>query len=415
MWVRKRIEIGWSDIAFGLVRSLRPADRAAAQLRLERFWSSEGDALACFSVRTGFDLLLDALQLPHGSHVLMSSVNIRDMVQIVEHHGLVPVPVDLDAATMAPTAESVARAITPAAKGIVIAHLFGGRISMDPIVELAKEHGLLVIEDCAQAFDGGTYRGHPDGDVSMFSFGPIKSSSALGGAILRVRDAELRRRMRDRQAGYPGQSRWTYFRRLVKYVGIRILSARLSLALVVRVFRLLRLDYDRIAANSARGFAGPNFFERIRRQPSAVLLAVLERRLRRFDLNRLTNQRSKAAMLLDRLNGNVGSPGVASTPHTFWVFPIVVGNPEHVAAALRQAGFDATQRQSLCLIPPPSDLPELGADTARMVIDRIVYLPLCPEMREADVERMADIVVREAKPTVVDRSEPLAVQELSRG
>jgi dTDP-4-amino-4,6-dideoxygalactose transaminase len=248
----------------------------------------------------------------------------------------------------------------------------------------------------------------------MFSFGPIKSSSALGGALLRVRDPEIRGRMRQRQAGYPRQSRWMYFRRLVKYVGIRVLSARLSLALVVRVFKLLRMDYDRIAASSARGFAGPNFFERIRRQPSAVLLAVLERRLRRFDLNRLTNQRSKAAVLLDRLNGNVASPGVASTPHTFWVFPIVVDNPEHLAATLRQAGFDATHRQSLCLIPPPSDLPELGAATARIVMERIVYLPLCPAMPEAEVQRMADIVAREAKPTHVDRSEPLAVEELSR-
>jgi dTDP-4-amino-4,6-dideoxygalactose transaminase len=145
------------------------------------------------------------------------------------------------------------------------------------------------------------------------------------------------------------------------------------------------------------------------------LLSVLERRLQRFDFDRLTDQRSKAAMLLDWLNGSVACPGVASTPHTFWVFPIVVDNPEHVAKKLRQAGFDASQRQSLSVVDPPDALTELTADNARSIIDRIVYLPLYSEMSAAAIERMAEIVVREGQLAGSQPCDPFPVEEFSRG
>jgi dTDP-4-amino-4,6-dideoxygalactose transaminase len=414
MWVRKRIDIGLSDIAVGMARCLWFANQAEMRHRVERWWSDQADVLACLSVRTGFDLLLEALRLPRGSHLLMSSVNIGDMVRIIEHHGLVAVPVDLDGASMAPTAESVSKAITPQTKGIVVAHLFGGQIAMGPIVEVAKRHGLLVIEDCAQVFDGGRYRGHPDTDASMFSFGPIKTATALGGALLRVRDPVVRQHMIDRQETFPQQTRWMYCRRLFKYVGIKSLSTRPALALVTRLFRLMHLDYDRIAGNAARGFAGPGFFQRIRWQPSAPLLSVLARRLHRFDFERLTEQRSKAAILLDSLNGSVCCPGVASTPHTFWVFPIVVDNPEHVVRRLREAGFDASQRQSLSVVDAPNELAGLTTENARSIIERIVYLPLYPEMSRAAIERMADIVVREGRRAELQPREPLPVEEFSQ-
>ena len=75
----------------------------------------------------------------------------------------------------------------------------------------AREHGLLLVEDCAQAFQGPERMGDPVADVSMYSFGTLKTSTALGGAILRVRDREVLGRMRGIQASYPsaGQGRDT--------------------------------------------------------------------------------------------------------------------------------------------------------------------------------------------------------------
>src|SRR6266516_7086358 len=85
------------------------ATRAAGEV--QRTWSPDGSALACYSVRSGFHLLLSALGLPRGSEVLFSAVTHPDMPRIAEHHGLVPVPVDLDPATMEPTPIALARSI----------------------------------------------------------------------------------------------------------------------------------------------------------------------------------------------------------------------------------------------------------------------------------------------------------------
>ena len=94
-------------------------------------------------------MLLAALELPAGSEVIASAVTIPDMVRIIEQHGLVPVPVDVDAANLELDVEQVERLITPRTRAILVAHLFGSRVEMGPIIELARRHDLLVIEDCA--------------------------------------------------------------------------------------------------------------------------------------------------------------------------------------------------------------------------------------------------------------------------
>src|SRR5437660_1562780 len=227
MIVRKKLDIGWTDIAFGLGACLLPGDAQAAQKRLEAAWSPAGDAIACLSVRTGFDLLLAALALPAGSEILVSAITIGDMVRIIERHGLVAVPIDLDMASLSIRAELISEHVTARTRAIVVAHLFGSRMAMEPITAEARRHGLLVIEDCAQAFAADGYRGSAQSDVSMFSFGPIKTSTALGGALLRVRDPGLRAAMRAEQRDHPEQRRSAYVRKLVKCAALKVLSYRL--------------------------------------------------------------------------------------------------------------------------------------------------------------------------------------------
>lgn len=70
------------------------------------------DLLVTISARTAWSLFLQVLNLPRGSEVLMTSINIPDMVQIVREHGLVPVPVDINADTTAPTLDDISAAVT---------------------------------------------------------------------------------------------------------------------------------------------------------------------------------------------------------------------------------------------------------------------------------------------------------------
>jgi len=99
---RHRIDIRLRHFAYALSACVWARDPEAIGARLVGAWSPSGQGLACRSVRSGFHLLLDALGLNAGDEVLVSAVTHPDMVRILEAHGLVPVPVDLDIATLAP-------------------------------------------------------------------------------------------------------------------------------------------------------------------------------------------------------------------------------------------------------------------------------------------------------------------------
>lgn len=393
MWSRKRLDIGWSDLLFGACKVFAPPNRDDAARNVEKLWPEPENTLACLSVRTGFDLLLGALDLPRGSEVLVSALTIPDMVRIVERHGLVPVPVDIEPRHMAPTLEQWQRAITPATRLVLAAHLFGGQADMEPLLALARWHKLLVVEDCAQAFAGLGYQGHPRADVSMFSFGTIKRCTALGGAILRVRDADLLARMRTAGAAYPVQRRRAYLKRLVKCAAMKSICCQPVCGLIVRVCRTLGADYDRWVNRAARGFPGDDFFGQIRRCASAALLAVLERRLLRHDLRRLERHVEKGAALAAALRPSVDCPGAMVEPHTYWVFPILAELPDRLLEHLAKKGFDATQGQSLCVVGPPADRADRTAVAAEELLTRVVFLPFYPEMPAGEMNRMSAAVL----------------------
>src|SRR6476620_11825484 len=254
MWPRKQLDIGWSDLAFGLLQVVGARSRPTERAVVGHDWVPAEEAILTLSVRSGLDLLLTALALPADSEVIMSAVTIPDMVRIVEHHGLIPVPVDVDGRALQPVIEHLERSITPQTRAILVAHLLGTHIDMGPIIELARQHDLLVIEDCAQAFVGSAYAGHPDSDCALFSFGPIKTATALGGAVVRVRDGALRSRMRDLQNAYPIQTRSAYLKRLVKYATFRMLCKPFNYGLLVRTMGMLGIDYDRALGNAAHSF-----------------------------------------------------------------------------------------------------------------------------------------------------------------
>jgi dTDP-4-amino-4,6-dideoxygalactose transaminase len=259
MWSRKRFDIGWLDLLDGLLGCAACWDREEAQARVEQLWSEQHDALACLSVRSGWDLLLTAANFPPGSEVLVSAVTIPDMAKIAELHGLTIVPLDVDPCTMLPKPEQVASAVTERTKAVLIAHLFGTSAALDEHIEVARRHGLLFVEDCAQAFRGPSFTGHPQADASMFSFGTIKSCTALGGGLLRVRSPELLVRMRELQAAYPVQSRAAYLRRIVKYMGLKAASYRGTFRALIGLLRLAGRDFDRALNNSIRGFPAGSF------------------------------------------------------------------------------------------------------------------------------------------------------------
>ena len=383
MWSRKRLDLGWGDLAFGAWRCLWPTNRAAPERKLAALPAGKGQLLSCLSVRSAFDLLLTALNWPPGSDLLVSAVTIPDMVGIIEAHGLKAIPIDLCPEDLSPRLDSLQSAITPATRGLLIAHLFGGRVDLDAITELAHQRGLLLIEDCAQAFRGPHDFGHPRADVSLFSFGPIKTATALGGSLACVRDAELLKDMAAIQAAYPLQSRVKYLGRIVKYAGLKFLSGPIAFGCLARTCRWTGVDLDRLVNGSVRGFERRELLRQIRQHPCAALLSLLERRLARFDLGRLESRTTRGQGMVDRLAGVATVPGAAACDHTHWVLPVFTNQPQRLIESLREAGFDATQGQSLCVVNPPADRTELDPSDARATMTGGVLIPCYPELPPA--------------------------------
>jgi dTDP-4-amino-4,6-dideoxygalactose transaminase len=134
---RKRFDISWADLLFGIGYCFQRANRNSIEQRLERTWPEGAIALACLSVRSGFDALLQTLDFEPGTEILVSAITIRDMTRIIEAHGLVPVPIDLDMEKLVVQPESLAQALTVRTKAILVAHLFGSRMPMEPILHFA--------------------------------------------------------------------------------------------------------------------------------------------------------------------------------------------------------------------------------------------------------------------------------------
>ena len=292
VWARHRLDFSLSDAAFGLLACSVPGRRM--EEKVLRLLSLEDEGLVCLSVRGGWDLWLGTSGLRPGDEVIVSAITHPDMVGIVRGHGLRAVPVDLEPGTLAPSAEALEAALTPRTRAVLVAHLFGGRMDLGPVARFAREHGLALVEDCAQAFRGPRSAGHPAADISMYSFGTLKTSTALGGAVVRVRDREILRRMRARLEGYPRQRRGEYAGKLARVTGLLALSRPVPYGLLVRACRWLGVDLDALLNGVVRAFPGGEpvelLFRRLRRRPSRPLLAVLARRLRRFDGARLARR-----------------------------------------------------------------------------------------------------------------------------
>jgi len=393
MWVRLQLDFSWWDFAFGMSRLMLPHDDTVLRSAIERRFSADGNALTTLSVRSGFDLLLGAMQWPAGSEIVCSALNIPDMTMVARENGIVPVPVDLDFERLAPDLDTIKRAITPKTKAILIAHLYGNFVPLEPIIAIARWHDLMLIEDCAENYDG-VYHGHPDADVSLFSFGPLKTATSLAGGVLRTRDARLAQRLRAFHDAWPTQSRIDYFNRLCKYGTMKFFGARWIYPTLRWFAERLVGDVDQFIHYSAKSFRPDEIMSRLRQQPCGPLLASMVRRLERFDHRRIEERTSHGKLLTRLLRDEVVCPGADIEAHNYWLYPVLVADPAKTIAALADAGFDAARAESMHAIDPPADRPELDPVRVRDALEHLVLVPAYPEMPESELRRMAEVLIR---------------------
>ena len=174
------------------IKSIRNSGQYILNKKVERFEKEVANYLNikyCTAVGNGLDALtiaLLSLNLPSGSEVIVPSNTFYASVLSIIRAGLKPVLCEPDIDSFNITSDGIKKLINKKTSAIMVVHLYGNPCRMKEICSLAKENGLKVIEDCAQAFGSdingkklGTF-----GDVAAFSFYPTKNLGGIGDAGL---------------------------------------------------------------------------------------------------------------------------------------------------------------------------------------------------------------------------------------
>ena len=162
---------------------------------LEAEVASQVGVRHAIGVASGTDairLALQAIDCGPRDEVITSAFSFVASAAPIVQFGARPVFVDVEPETMTLDPGAVGRAITERTRAIIAVHLFGHPAEMEPLNALGRRHGLIVIEDAAQAF-GAAYRGRPVGSlgaIGCFSFYPTKNLGACGDAGMVVTDRD---------------------------------------------------------------------------------------------------------------------------------------------------------------------------------------------------------------------------------
>lgn len=305
---------------------------------LEARLSERLDGVEVVTCGSGTDALLLALRLHGigpGDEVLTVSHSFVATASAVRLVGATPVFVDIDRATMLMDPGRLEEARTPRTRAVLPVHLNGFPCPMEPIAAFCERHGLVLIEDCAQAF-GARWRDRAVGSfgVGCFSLHPLKVLSALGdGGFLTLRDPADASRLR-------------------------------------RMRNLGLLDRDRCVEVSGNS--------RLDALQAALLLVKLDL-VDEWIERRRAHAAAYRAALGDVLTLPPESPDALATPSAF-----VVRHPrrDRFLAGLRAREVDAKVHYPLAIHQQPAfaDLPARPLAVTEQVVNEIVSLPISAEL-----------------------------------
>jgi dTDP-4-amino-4,6-dideoxygalactose transaminase len=284
-------------------------------------------------------------------------------VAAIHYTGARPVFVDIDPRTFTIDVQAIEAAITPKTKAIIPVHLYGQPADMDPILDIAKRHGLTVIEDAAQAH-GAEYKGKRAGsmgDMGCFSFYPGKNLGAYGEGGMVVTD----------NADY------------------------------TRTLRMLR-DWG-AEQKYQHVLKGYNY------RLEGIQGAILRVKLRRLEA--WTEARRAAAAHYDELlaDSGVATPeAMAYARHVYHIYAIRTGRRSEWQQALHAKGIQTGIHYPIPvhLLPAYADLGYGRGDFphSEQAADEVLSLPMFPELSRAQCEEVSEAVALLAKPSTFEHA-----------
>jgi dTDP-4-amino-4,6-dideoxygalactose transaminase len=327
--------------------------------QFEKEFARYCEAGHCLGVASGTEALrlaLEACGVGRGDDVITCAHTFIATVLAITECGARPILVDCEPGTYLIDVTRIEAAITPGTKAIVPVHLYGQPADMDAILDIARRHGLAVVEDACQAH-GATWRGRrcgAIGDIGAFSFYPGKNLGAYGdaGAVVTNR-ADLA----DRVMLLRNYGQRVKYEHIVKGCNSRLDTLQ---AAVLRV-KLAHLD----AWNRARGRAAAAY-DRALAGTSLVLPRVAPNATHVFHLYVVRSRRRQA------LQSAVDAAGGSHGHH----YPI----PVHRQAAMADLGYGAG-----------------SFPVAEAIAPEVLSLPMFPELTDAQIDRVASACLQADK------------------
>jgi dTDP-4-amino-4,6-dideoxygalactose transaminase len=308
------------------------------------------------SVNSGTDALIIGLRaagIDKGDEVITTSFTFFATVEAIEHIGAKPIFVDINPISFNLDVRKIEAAITPRTKAILPVHLYGQAAEMREILRIAKQFGLKVIEDVAQAF-GGEYRGQKlgtFGEVGCFSFFPSKNLGAYGDGGLLVTNDDTIAQEASKLRVHGAKKK--YFNEAIGY------NSRLDEIQAA----ILRVKLKRIEDwNEGRRSAANHYHE-----------------------------------MLSNVNGVVTSVELPDRKHVYHQYSIRIknGNRDKIQQALAEKGVETIVYYPVpvhCL-PIYKNL-KCSLPLAEEASGEVLSLPIWPQIKQEDQERVVDLINR---------------------
>ena len=354
------------------------------------------------SARYGFYLLLRAMGIGDGDEVIVPALTYFAIPAMVPLTGARPVFADIGLRSHVLDPEAFRAAITPKTKAVVPTHLFGTPCDMDAINAIAREHGVKVIEDCAQS-TGARYssrRVGSLGDAAYYTFGLTKNITTLSGAMITTNDASVAAAVRaeiDRgDYGDKGKLAKEVVTGLAMFVATHPKVYWAALHPMIALGNQLGQDpiHERFGEAERTYDAVPQKYID-KGKALAVQAAVGMKQLSRIEA--LNGARVRNGRALDTSLAHV--PGLVTPEYPSRAEPIYMSfvvhhhNREALSAALRARGVDTTIGYMSSLGDNPL-FEAYAADcpNAAQAFRTLLHIPVHPNLREKDVRHISEAV-----------------------
>ena len=221
------------------------------------------------------------------------------------------------------------------------------------------------------------YDGHPASAVVLFSFGFIKTNTALSGAMIRINDPALYADTAMRNNELIQQGVTTYFKKLCKAFFIKLLTSKVIYTIFYKLVVMMGKNFEEVIRSFTKGFPGEDIFAQIRYRPSTPNKKLLERKVKNFRQQYIADRIQLAEDILLNIPGHY-RVGWLNKRHTHWILPIETTAPAKLIRFLQSKGFDASQKASSLI---KLDHPDARPDPTALELHKLVYLPVHPAMK----------------------------------